>query len=359
MKIMIIADSWPSLNIELRDLIYRLNRDGKEVICVLPYKKSLTADQIKETGLNFYFINNSNKIKSYLNYIMAYKVIKPDKVILLLNKHTITAGIAALICRVEHMSVIISSLNPLKPTKHIIQKIRNLYYKFIYKKILCQSDIMFFIYKDDYNLLAKWKVACKKRAVVLRSRGVDMNYIKKLPYPKTDLVFMSMPLLCNYGVKCYIEAAKLVRKIHPKVKFLLAGKFVENKKILSEQELDEACESGIIYYIEETNDIRPYLEVCSIFVQPNINQKEGHILEAHAAGRPILASNHPVNRSIMIDGYNGFILPVKEAEKWAAKILLLLDKQKLKTNMGNYSYELCRKWHDRNNIVNIIYDKLT
>lgn len=283
--------------------------------------------------------------------MMAYKVLKPDKILLYLNKQTMVTSLMARFIRITSMSVIISSLNILSSRKSI-------YYKWSYKCILRQSENAFFIYKDDYDMINKYKLGCKEQSVLLRSWGVDMNYFTKIPLPKTDLVYMSMPVLCCYGLKCYIETAKLVREKYPKVRFLLSGKFVEDPSVLSERELDEACESNYIYYIEDVKDIRPYLEVCSIFVQPNVSVKEGHIIEAEAAGRPILASDHPVNRSLVIEGYNGFILPVAESGKWADKIILLLEKQKLKTNMGDYSFELCSRRHDRKKINKFILEKL-
>ena len=93
-------------------------------------------------------------------------------------------------------------------------------------------------------------------------------------------------------------------------------------------------------------------------MQPNLSVREGYITEAEAAGRPILASAHPVNRGLLVEGYNGFTLPVHDAKKWAEKIMLLIENKQLKTNMADYSRELCVRWHDRRKVNKIITEKM-
>lgn len=357
MKIMIFADSWSALNNGTDSLIIDMLKEGYELICILPETEIYAEKLNHEAGLRFYFIplrrrkHLPGRIKLLMYFIMTYTILKPDKIILHLNKKTISTGIVSRFFLNPSVSVIISNLDLLKCWKKI-------FYKGIYKSILKHCESVFFLYQDDYNLLARYKIEVKEKSLVLRGWGVDMNYYRKKSMPKTDLVYMSMPILCCQGVRCFIEIAKLVREKHPKVRFLLTGDFVEEPSILSARELDEACERGNIYYIEDIKDIRPYLEVCSIFVQPNVTVRQGHILEAEAAGRPILASDHPINRDMIIEGYNGFILPVKDVNKWADKILLLLENSKLKLNMADYSYELCSQRHDRRNINTLIIKKL-
>jgi len=282
---------------------------------------------------------------------MVYKVLKPDRILLYLNKHAISAGLMFRFFRETPVFVIADSLKLLKGKKAV-------FYKRVYRYILSRSKTVFFVYKDDFDMIDVCRLDCKEQALLLKSRGVDMNRFTKFSLPKTDLVFMSMPVLCCHGTRCFIETARLVREKYPKVRFLLSGKFSEDSSVLSYRELDEACENGTIYYIDEVDDIRPYLEVCSIYMQPNVSVREGHIIEAEAAGRPILASDHPVNRGLLIEGYNGFILPVNETRKWADKIILLLENKELKANMADYSHELCGRWHDKRKIIKTITENL-
>lgn len=357
MRIMIVADTWSSFNKGSYSLAHDMLKKGYEVVCLLPETEEIDNELKNETGLRFYCIPLKRKkyipvcLKFIMYIYMIKTILRPDKILLHLSKKTILSGIFLRLIKYTQLSVIINSLSLLKGWK-------NIYYRRIYKSILGLSENVFFTYQDDNDLGEKLKFECKDRALMLRGWGVDISYYKKMPLPKTDLVYMSMPKLCCHGVKCFIETAKIVREKYPKVRFILTGKFIEDSSVLSAMELDDACENKHIYYVEDIDDIRPFLEVCTIFVHPNVTEKEGHILEAEATGRPILASDHPANRSMMIEGYNGFLLPVNDAGRWADKIMLLLESQKLKERMSEYSYQLCCLKYDRSKINTLILERL-
>lgn len=356
MKIMIVADNWASLD-KGSSLINEMLNAGYEVICVLPDSEAHAVGGADRKNLKFCFISQKRRryvpacIKVTIYCLMGCKVLNPDKILIYFSKQTMAAGFAFRMLLHAPFSVIVCSLR-------FLQCKRGFIYKRICRYLLKISETVFFIYKDDYEAIDRFKLGCKERSLMLGSWGVDMNFFAKVPMPQTDLVYMAMPVLCRYGVRCFIETAKLVRKKYPKVRFLISGIFIEDPLILSSQEFDEACEKNHIYYIQDVDDIRPYLEVCSIFVQPNIEVREGYIIEAEAAGRPILASDQPVNRSLVIEGYNGFLLPVFDESKWADKITLLLENKKLRTNMAEYSHELCSRWHDRRKINKLIIENL-
>lgn len=357
MKIMVIADQWELLC--KGGLIDEILRLGYEVLCVLPDSESYADDKCKgkKNNLKFYFIPKKKGmfltifIRIIIHCLMVYKVFKPEKILYYLTQGSLTTGFVFRFFKGTPVSVITGRLKFLKGSK-------GFWYSKICKYILSYAKNVFFTYKDDYDNIDRYKLRCKDKSILLRSWGVDMELFSKYPLPKTDLVYMSMPVLCCCGVKCFIETAKIVREKYPKVRFLLSGQFIPDPSVLSEQELDEACENKHIYYIESVEDIRPYLQVCSIFVQPGMKAYDGHIIEAEAAGRPILASDNPVNRSLVIEGYNGFLLPIYEASIWAEKIILLLENKRLKSNMADYSYELCSRWHDRRKINRLIIEKL-
>ncbi|CRZ34732.1 glycosyltransferase involved in cell wall biosynthesis [Herbinix hemicellulosilytica] len=355
MKIMVIVDKWSSYKKEKKCLIEELLDSGYEVI-LLSVEREPFFDSYNKRYKLFYVSTNGQKyVSGYFKFmvycLMAYKVLKPDKILLHLSKGTLAAGIMFRLFKNTMYSVIIESLQQVKSKRSIM-------YRLMYRYIIGRSKTVFFVYNDDYEMADRFKFNCKDRAVLLRSWGVNIEKAYVYPLPKTDLVYMSMPVLCSHGIKCFIETAKIVREKYPKVRFLLSGTLAEESTVLSEGEFNEACESKHIYYIGDTPDIRPYLEVCSIFVQINVSVREGHIIEAEAAGRPILASDHPVNRSLVIEGYNGFILPANDAKKWADKIFLLLENKELKANMADCSRELCGRMHDSRIISKLIKDKL-
>ena len=58
------------------------------------------------------------------------------------------------------------------------------------------------------------------------------------------------------------------------------------------------------------------------------------LLEAAAAGRPIVTTDVPGCREVVIDGVNGFLVAPGDATQLAAKLGLLLEDAELRRRMG-------------------------
>jgi glycosyltransferase involved in cell wall biosynthesis len=83
---------------------------------------------------------------------------------------------------------------------------------------------------------------------------------------------------------------------------------------------------------------RLYLE-ADVFVFPP-RQPEGHpwvLVEAMAAGLPIVATDQGAITESVVDGVNGFIVPVGDADAIAAKLNLLVHDDALRRRMGEAS----------------------
>jgi glycosyltransferase involved in cell wall biosynthesis len=76
------------------------------------------------------------------------------------------------------------------------------------------------------------------------------------------------------------------------------------------------------------------------------------ILEAMAAGLPIIATRQGAIPDMVIDGVNGFIVPPGNPAAIAEKVVLLLKDEPLRLRMGNDSHEIFLKrftlarWHE-------------
>ncbi len=87
---------------------------------------------------------------------------------------------------------------------------------------------------------------------------------------------------------------------------------------------------------------------CDIYVSSSLI--EGFALtlvEAMAAGLPLVATNVPGNEDVIINGKNGFLVPSKDPEALAQKIIELLENENLRTKLGIESRKLATKydWH--------------
>jgi glycosyltransferase involved in cell wall biosynthesis len=103
--------------------------------------------------------------------------------------------------------------------------------------------------------------------------------------------------------------------------------------------LDAWVKRGIIEYLGETSDVRPFLAAASAIVLPSY--REGlprTLLEGAAMGRPLIATDVPGCRDVVADGVNGYLCQVKDARSLSSAMvrLAMLDDD-ARATMGRQS----------------------
>ena len=172
----------------------------------------------------------------------------------------------------------------------------------------------------------------------LRQQGVGA-----LSKPDFQVTYLGT-LTEEKGCRHVLQAIPKVLQVVPDVRFTLAGDFVRPQdrrycvQFVREHNLaDVASLPGVV-----TGDVKIRLLLNSdIFVFPPV-APEGLpmvILEAMAAGLPIITTDQGAIRETVIDGVNGFIVPEGNPEAIAEKIVLLLKDEDLRKRMGQASRE--------------------
>lgn len=90
-----------------------------------------------------------------------------------------------------------------------------------------------------------------------------------------------------------------------------------------------------VSFVGHQEDVRPYLDMADIFVLSS--EKEGlplALLEAMAHGLPCVVSHVAGNSEVVLDGYNGLLVPPGSAEQLAAAIKCLLGNKQERDRMG-------------------------
>jgi len=94
-----------------------------------------------------------------------------------------------------------------------------------------------------------------------------------------------------------------------------------------------------------TNDQVPsYLAAADVFVSPAVGQESFGIalVEAMAAGRPVVATDIPGYREVVSNGVEGLLVPPRDPEALAAGLIEVLRKPELATRLGEAGRERAR-----------------
>jgi L-malate glycosyltransferase len=144
------------------------------------------------------------------------------------------------------------------------------------------------------------------------------------------------------GHDVFIRAAALIAPDFPEVSFTIAGAVLDPDYFASLQSLvSELNLAGCFHFLGGIDDLRQHLSAADIFVLPSRSEGFSNaIVEAMAAGLPVIATNVGGNAEAVQDDVNGFIIPPEDPAALAAALRELLANPDRIAPMGAASKRL-------------------
>jgi glycosyltransferase involved in cell wall biosynthesis len=166
-----------------------------------------------------------------------------------------------------------------------------------------------------------------------------------------------------YDVESLVRAVPLVLKEVPEVKFVIAGDG-EQRAYLNSLAGALKVSDRVRFVGQIVNTQLPeYLNLADVYVSTSLSDAglSASTAEAMACGLPVITSDFGDNSKWVEDGINGFLIPLKNPEALAAKIIHLLLNSEDRTKFGHANRQVIET---RNNYekemskVEDIYHKL-
>ena len=152
-------------------------------------------------------------------------------------------------------------------------------------------------------------------------------------------------MLWDKGVGEFLEAARLVRRQKPGVRFVLVGRCDEdNPASIQSKQLHQWQEEGAREWWGHRSDMPAVLGHAAVVVLPSY--REGlpvSLLEAAACGKPIIATDVPGCREVVRHRVNGLLIPPRNAIALADAIILLLENPELRQELGRRGRDIVVK----------------
>lgn len=219
----------------------------------------------------------------------------------------------------------------------------------LYALALTRVHAVFFQNPDDEALFRdRGLVAPGARTCVVNGSGVDVGAFAVAPLPPGPPCFLLMArLLGDKGVREYAQAAQRVRAQHPGVRCLLVGWIDTNPDAIARQELDTWVANGSLEFLGRLQDVRPAIAACSVYVLPSYREGTPRtVLEAMAMGRAVITTDAPGCRETVIDGDNGFLVPVKSVDALEQAMLQFVANPALAARMGLRARKIAEDKYD-------------
>jgi glycosyltransferase involved in cell wall biosynthesis len=190
----------------------------------------------------------------------------------------------------------------------------------LYRAAFRRRCTVFFQNPDDERLFVDRRIVKRSQVNILPGVGIDLKRFGARGLPGGAPIFLFVGrLLRDKGVREYVEAARILRRELPKARFQLLGAIDDgNRTAIDRSELESWAREGVIDYLGETDDVRPFIARAGAVVLPSY--REGlpcSLLEAAAMARPLVATDVPGCREVVEDGVNGFLCAARDPESLA------------------------------------------
>jgi L-malate glycosyltransferase len=276
-------------------------------------------------------------------YCYSRKLIKNNKYDLTHSFFTVPCGFVSLILKLQYGMPYIISLRGSDVPGYSDRF--SLVYKFL-------TPLITFIWKKSGAVIPNSQglkeLALKSRPeqeMAIIYNGIDIDRFKPgseiKNHDKFIITLGGTRVTHRKGIGYLIEAVSQLSQKYPQIIMKVIGEGDEKEKLtklVSELGLSERIH--FLGKVDEHGKMVPFYQEASVFVLPSLNEGMSNaMLEALAAGLPILATDTGGTRELVQDGENGFILKMKDSADIAQKLEKLINNPELCKRMGENSRE--------------------
>ncbi|MCT7376932.1 glycosyltransferase family 4 protein [Chelativorans salis] len=352
-------------------LLQAMVDNGYEVVALGPERHAPTIEALATIGVAFMPIpmaragvNPVEDMKTLAALWVSLRRISPDVVLCYTMKPIIYGLIAARLAGIQERHALVTGLGYIfsqdaKSSRlSLIRAVAIRLYRFALRG---HGRVFVYNQADADDILAGRMVDDLTRIVSVPGSGVDFDHFPPVAVPAGDPVFLMIArLLRNKGIVEFVEAARRLRAQHPNARFQILGRLDPGPLAISRQEIDRWAAEGVVDYLGEAADVRPFLAACTVFVLPSY-YREGiprSTLEALATGRAVITADTPGCRETVVQGENGFIVPPRDPVELAAAMKHFIDDPRLARQMGRRSLEIAREGFDVRIVNRLLLEKM-
>lgn len=200
---------------------------------------------------------------------------------------------------------------------------------------------------DDIRLFESARIVNQKAIRLIKGSGVDLTRFKMnggaAQEPGLPLrLLLAARLVWDKGIAEYVEAARLLRREHRTVRFLLAGSPDDgNPASVSAAVVESWVKEGLVEWLGQVSDMPKLFSEVDVMVLPSY--REGlpkALIEAAACGLPLITTDAPGCREVVSEsGVDGISIPVRDVPALAAAIRLLDDDREMGRKLGRAARE--------------------
>lgn len=314
-------------------------------------------DEINRLGIQIYYLPHKKSISDYFKFLFVAKILRKEKIKVIHTHNTqpfLDGTLGAILSGVKTIIHTDHARNfPDKKKYMIAERILS---KFAFKVVGVSEHTCKNLNK--YEKISKGKIAVINNGILYEKYNIKINNKKKKEQLsiKTDgyIIGLCVRLSNQKGITYLLRAMPKIINMYPDILLLIAGDG-KRRKNLEEESINLNIEKNV-KFLGGRVDIPEILQLLTLYTLPSL--WEGMpmaLLEAMAAGVPIVTTNVGGIPKMIKHGFNGLIVDPQNHEKLGDAILKLLDDRKLrekfiengkKTFLDNYDASIMTKKYE-------------
>jgi len=324
MRIAIVLNtSWNIYNFRM-NLVRALLAEGNEVHTIAPHDGFTR--HLTEAGCIHHDLKmdsrGANPIKDFLlvlELLSTYRKVKPDVILHYTVKPNVYGTLAAAILGIPSINNV-CGLGTIFLKKNLISSIAIALYRLAFrfpKKVFFQNP-------DDRSLFVNKKIIASSSSDLIPGSGIDLKRFVPFDFKrnKTFTFLLVSRLITDKGIHEFIEAIRQLKATGIDAKFqILGAKDPKHKRGIKLRVINEWIDTGLVEYLGNTKDVRPYIQQADCIVLPSYREGTPRtLLEAASIAKPIIATDVPGCHNVVTDGYNGLLCKLKDSQDLASKM---------------------------------------
>ena len=152
-----------------------------------------------------------------------------------------------------------------------------------------------------------------------------------------------------------MDSFALVDKRVPDTSFVIVGDSQTGNRGYKQSLVHKSSQLGLrnVVFAGATRDVGPYLRSFRVFVSAFDGEGcSNALLEAMAAGTPVIATTSSASRELIEDGVDGFLVSNSDPHEMAERIESLLMQPELVVGIGQKSQSTVRRRFSIDRMVN-------
>lgn len=215
---------------------------------------------------------------------------------------------------------------------------------------------------DDKELFFQKRLITNEGKVFLTGgSGVNLDKFPHQELPKENRFLFLARITPSKGISEYIKAAEIVKEKYHEAVFDIVGPLDAAVENVEDGLLQKACDCGTVTYHGATTDVPGWIGKCRFFAYPSY-YPEGVprcAIQAIATGRPIITCDTPGCKETVKDGVNGFMIPAKNPQILAQKMIWMIEHPQEIERMAEESRKYAEEKFDVNKVNKLIIKNLS